>query len=144
MAKHIHIHTHDYGTSEGAKKAAATRARGGGGSTLPDLVKKHGMNSPEAHAKRASLREQGENKAGYKASMARQGKSEYAKRMASASPRYKELAETSPLKAHLAGQTPNYSEIAKADAERKRLNETKYKNVSTRPMRNTSKYFFNR
>lgn len=117
--------TKDYGTSEGAKKRWQHGGKTGGAeptslhlpgrtggaepsagkSTLSQIVEKHGMNSPQAHEYRARLREIGENKAGYKASMQRQGKSEYAKRMANASPRYKELAETSPLKAHLAGQT---------------------------------------
>ena len=61
MPIHIHLHdrrTKDYGTSEGAKK----RWQGGG------------MNSPQAHAQRAANRQAGENRAGYKASMARQGK----------------------------------------------------------------------
>lgn len=37
---------------------------------------------------------------------------------------------------------PNTSALEAAAAERKRLNETKYKNVSTKPMQNTSQYFF--
>jgi len=47
----------DYGTSEGAKKRALRRTA---------------MNSPQAHAERAQRREKAENRAGYKASMARQ------------------------------------------------------------------------
>lgn len=38
MATHIHVHTNDSGTSEGAKKAAQTRkAHGGGGGQLEHL-----------------------------------------------------------------------------------------------------------
>lgn len=40
------------------------------------------------------------------------------------------------------GGGPNTAALEKAAAERKRLNETKYKNTNTKPMRNTSQYFF--
>lgn len=66
MSKHIHLHLHDAGTSEGARKAAATRKAHGGGSSGYESMRAGGGahlgvqrsswgSDPESHHTRAAM-----------------------------------------------------------------------------------------
>jgi hypothetical protein len=80
MSTHIHIHTRDaatYGKPDINKPSCdcdTTKDAGTSEGARKRWARGKAMNTPEAHAARAANREKAENRAGAKASMARQGK----------------------------------------------------------------------